>query len=193
MVEEARLGAVESGLVPASDGWFVVNVRDSAWLTNVAFGARCVFEAEVPVVRGRADLEVRRFPQLGFKLAVLAPGRPSTLYHAEPAQEDFLVLAGECLLLVEGEERWLRHWDFVHCPPGTAHAFVGAGDGPCVLLMVGARTGEKSIVYGTSELARSHGASAERETTSPTEAYAAFPHWQLGRPDGWADLAWAEC
>jgi uncharacterized cupin superfamily protein len=190
-VAEARLEAVGSGLTPATEGWFVVNVRKAAWLTNDAFGARCVFEADVPVVRARPDLEAHRFPEVGFKLAVLTPGSPSTLYHAESNQEDFLVLAGECLLLVEGEERRLGAWDFVHCPPGTAHAFVGAGEEPCVLLMTGGRTGEKSIVYPDSDLARRHGAGAETETSSPSEAYAAYPHWQPARPAGWDSLPWA--
>jgi len=191
VVEEARLEAVDSGLTPASEGWFVVNVRDSAWLTNDAFGARCVFEADVPVVRSRPELEPHRFPELGFRLAVLTPGRPGTLYHADSRQEDFLVLAGECLLLVEGEERRLRAWDFFHCAPGSAHAFVGAGEGPCVLLMTGSRTGERNVVYPESEFARGHGAGAETETSSAAEAYAAFPHWQLGRPESWDRLPWA--
>jgi uncharacterized cupin superfamily protein len=191
MAGEARLEAVDSGLTPASEGWFVVNVRDAAWLKNDAFGARCVFEADVPVVRSHPDLEPRRFPELGFKLAVLDPGKPSTLYHADSCQEDFLVLAGECLLLIEGEERELRAWDFVHCAPATAHAFVGAGEGPCVLLMTGSRAGERSVVYRESEVAQRQGAGAETETSSADEAYAAFPHWQLGRPEGWDRLPWA--
>ena len=191
MADEARLEPVDSGLTPASEGWFVVNVRDAAWLRNDAFGARCVFEADVPVVRSRPDLESHRFPELGFRLAVLAPGMPGTLYHADSRQEDFLVLAGECLLLIEGEERKLRAWDFVHCAPGTAHAFVGAGEGPCVLLMTGSRAGERSVVYRESEVAQRHGAGAETETSSADEAYAAFPHWQLGRPEGWDRLPWA--
>jgi uncharacterized cupin superfamily protein len=190
MTDEARLEAVDSGLTPASEGWFVVNVRDAAWLRNDAFGARCVFEADVPVIRSRPDLEPQRFPELGFKLAVLAPGKPSTLYHADSRQEDFLVLSGECLLLIEGEERELRAWDFVHCAPGTAHAFVGAGEGPCVLLMTGSRAGERGIVYPESEMAQRHGAGAETETSSADEAYAAVPHWQLGRPEGWDRLPW---
>jgi uncharacterized cupin superfamily protein len=191
MVAEAHLEAVESGLTPASDGWFVVNVRDAAWLTNDAFGARCVFEADAPVVRGRPELEARRFPELGIKLAVLTPGRPTTMYHADSSQEDFLVLAGECLLLIEGQERRLQRWDFVHCAPGTAHGFVGAGDEPCVLLMVGARTEGKTVVYAEAELAQRHSAGVETETSSPAEAYAAFPHWQPGRPAGWDALPWA--
>jgi uncharacterized cupin superfamily protein len=190
-VEEARLEMVDSGLTPATEGWFVVNVRDAAWLVNDVFGARCLFEADVPVVRSRPDLEPHRFPEIGFRLAVLTPGRPSTLYHADSRQEAFLVLSGECLALVEGEERRLRAWDFVHCPPGTRHAFVGAGEEPCVLLMVGARTRARNVIYPSSELARQHRASVEADTDSLAEAYAAFPHWQPGRPAGWDGLPWA--
>jgi uncharacterized cupin superfamily protein len=183
LVEEARLEDVGSGLAPVSDGWFVVNVRDAAWLTNEAFGARCVFEGGMPVLRRRPDLPAHKFGQVGITLQVLQPGQPSGLYHAETNQEDFLVLAGECLLLVEGEERPLTAWDFVHCPPGTEHAFVGAGDGPCVIFMTGARTREKDTVYPRSDLARRHGAGVETEVRSAAEAYAPHPHWQPGRPD----------
>jgi uncharacterized cupin superfamily protein len=131
-----------------------------------------VFEADVPVLRGRADLEPQRFGELGITLAVLEPGKPSGLYHAESAQEDFLVLAGKCVAWVEGEERVLRQWDFLHCPPGTAHVFVGT-DAPCVLLMVGARVAGKTFAY------------PEQGTTSPREAYAGYPHWEPGpRPEG---------
>jgi uncharacterized cupin superfamily protein len=190
MVTEARLEAVDSGLAPGTDGWFVVNVRDAAWLTNDAFGGRCVFEGDRRTLGGRPELGVHRFAEVGITLAVLTPGRPSGLYHAESSQEDFIVLAGECVLLVEGEERPLKAWDFVHCPPGTAHVFVGAGDGPCVLSMTGARTPEKRIVYPRSELALSHAAGVETETSSPSDAYASRPHWQLGRPDSWNRLPW---
>ena len=191
MVEEARLQELDSGLAPSSDGWFVVNVRDAAWLTNEAFGARCVFEADRPVLRRRPDLPVQRFADLGFAVQVIEPGQPSTLYHAESNQEDFLVLAGECVLLVEGEERPLRAWDFVHCPPGTAHAFVGAGEGPCVLCLVGARTPNREIVYPRSEPALRRRAGVEVETRSAAEAYAQYPHWQPARPDSWRGLPWA--
>ena len=145
MIQEARLEAVGSGVAPVTDGWFVVNVKAAAWLTNDAFGARCVFEGAGPVLRRRPDLRGQRFDDVGFTLQVLQPGQPSGMYHAESNQEDFIVLAGECLLLVEGEERPLRTWDFVHCPPGT-HVFVGAGDGPCAIFMTGGRTRGKSIV-----------------------------------------------
>jgi uncharacterized cupin superfamily protein len=191
MVEEARLAATDSGLAPATEGWFVVNVREAAWLANEAFGARCVFEADVPVVRNRPEFQPHRFTDLGLTLAVLEPGKPSGLYHAESNEEDFLVLAGECLLLVEGRERPLRAWDFVHCPPGTEHVFVGTSPSPCVILMVGARSSDKTISYPDSDLAREHGAGAARETSSAAEAYGAFPHWSPGRPGTWTTLPWA--
>jgi uncharacterized cupin superfamily protein len=177
--------------VPASDGWFVVNVRDAAWLTNDAFGARCIFEADTPVVRG-TELAERTFADLGIRLTVVEPGQSSTLYHAETSQENFLVLFGHCVAIIEGEERRLRAWDFVHCPPSTGHAFVGAGDGPCVILAVGARTEEGSIVYMRNDAALRHGAGVEKETPSPAEAYAPYPHWQRGRPESWAALHWAD-
>jgi uncharacterized cupin superfamily protein len=191
MVEEARLEELDPGLAPVTDGWFVVNVQNAAWLTNDAFGARCVFEGDTPVLRRRPDLDAQKFADVGFTLAVVSPGQPSGLYHAESNQEDFLVLFGECLLLVEGQERQLRAWDFVHCPPGTEHVFVGAGEGPCVIFMTGGRTREKSIVYPRSELARRHGAGVETETSLPSDAYASLPHWQLGRPGNSPELPWA--
>lgn len=160
----------------------MVNVRDAAWMTNDAFGAVCFFESDNAP-----------FADLGYTLLVSRPGQPSGMYHREANQEDFLVLAGECLLLVEGEERLLRAWDFVHCPAGTEHIFVAAGERPCVIFMAGARATwpEKGIVYPRSELARRHGAGVETETRSPSQAYAQFPKWQLGRPDHWNELPWS--
>jgi quercetin dioxygenase-like cupin family protein len=158
MVPEARLEQLDAGLTPVTDGWFVVNVRDGAWVTNDALGAAFIVEGD--------DAP---FPDVGFTLLVLQPGQPS-MYHREANQEDFLVLAGECLLLIEGEERSLRAWDFVHCPPDTEHAFVGAGDdGLCVIFMTGARKGwpEKGIVYPRSELALRHGAASRRRRRFP--------------------------
>ena len=178
---EASLVEAASGLVPASEGWFVVNVADAAWVANADFGWRCSFEANGPALRESPELEQVLFAQLGFRLHVLEPGNPSGLYHAESEQEDFLVLAGECLLVVEEEERHLRAWDFVHCPPGTRHVFVGT-DRPCVLLMTGARSDEGTILYPLSAAAARHGAAANAETRSPHEAYAPHPHWQPERP-----------
>jgi uncharacterized cupin superfamily protein len=189
MTEEARLEEVGSGLVPASDGWFVVNARDAAWATNDAFGSRCVLEASPRVVPDRPDLQ-RRFEQVGVNLDVVAPGQASGLYHAEGDQEDFLVLHGECVLLIAGEERRLRAWDFVHCPPGTEHVFVGAGDGPCVIFMVGHRGATKELRYPRSELALEHRAGVDTETTSAREAYGPFPRWRPQRPSTWDELPW---
>jgi uncharacterized cupin superfamily protein len=113
------------------------------------------------------------------------------MYHSESIQEDFLVLSGECVLLIEEEERRLRAWDFVHCPAGTRHIFIGAGDGPCVIFMAGARRPGKSILYPRSDVALARGAGVETETNAPREAYAPFPRWRLGRPDSWDTLPWA--
>jgi uncharacterized cupin superfamily protein len=179
-VPEARLEDRGSGLVPASDGWFVVNVHDAEWWTHKTFGSGVAFETR--------DVAFR---QLGINLSVLEPGEPNCLYHSESAQEAFLVLAGECTLLVEGEERPLRPWDFFHCPPGIEHVFVGAGDGPCVILMTGARTEEEKLLYPVSELAARYGASAQEETPDPDQAYAPFERPEQGRPPYWDRLPWA--
>jgi uncharacterized cupin superfamily protein len=179
VIEEARLEETGSGLAPAGDGWFILSLRDAAWETNDVLGDACFFEGSEP------------FAEIGLNLRVLRPGQTRVLYHAESSQEAFLVLRGECLLLIEDEERPLRPWDFVHCPAGTAHGFVATGEKPCVILMVGARIPETTIVFPRSELALRHGAGVETETTSPAEAQAAYPKWQLSRPTYWAELPWA--
>jgi uncharacterized cupin superfamily protein len=179
MVEQARLEPLDAGLTPVTDGWYVVGIPEAPWLTNEALGAACVFEG--PDVR---------FPHMGFTLHVLQPGQANGMYHREANQEDFLVLAGECLLLIEGEERPLKAWDFVHCPPGTDHIFVGAGDGPCVIFMAGARRDQRTV-YPRSEVALRHGAGVEADTTSSAEAYAPYPKWQPGPPASWDGLPWA--
>ena len=190
MTAEAHLEDVGSGLAPTSPGWFVVNVADAAWVVNDAFGARCIFESNPRVLQNRPDLEPQHFEQLGVTLAVLPPGRSGGLYHSESAQEDFLVLAGECLLLVESEERLLRQWDFFHCPPGVEHIFVGHGEAPCVLLMVGARPDGKTLNYPRDETALRYGAGVQESTPSPHAAYAPYPHWRPDRPETWDTLPW---
>ena len=182
---EARLDDSGSGLAPASDGWFVVNVRDAAWLTSEngdkqPSGSECAFES------GRAP-----FTQLGIRLHVLEPGEPNGLYHSENQQEAFLVLAGECRLLVEGEERVLRPWDFFHSPAGTEHIFVGAGSGPCVILMAGSRSNDWRVTYPVSELAARYGASAKEETSDPGQAYVGFEPSRRERPSYWDRLPWS--
>jgi uncharacterized cupin superfamily protein len=184
MIEEAKLEQTDYGLAPATDGWFVVSIPEAAWVTNDVLGSACIVEGEGDGVS---------FPHVGYTIAVLQPGESGGRYHREVNQEDFLVLAGECLLLIEGDERRLRQWDFVHCPSNTEHAFVGAGDGPCVIFMTGARDGwpATGVVYPRSELALRYGAGVEAETTVPADAYAPFPSWQPGRPPEWNGLPWA--
>jgi uncharacterized cupin superfamily protein len=161
VIPEAPLQRTEAGLAPSGEGWFVVNAREARWRDGV-FGAYTRFEGEP------------RFDQVGINVSVLSPGQPSCMYHGEDEQEDFLVLSGECLLLIEGEERPLRAWDFVHCPPWTEHVFVGAGEGPCLIVSVGSRSGDE-VIYPSSELAQRHGAGVDETTSSPDEAYGRFP------------------
>jgi uncharacterized cupin superfamily protein len=164
VVPEAPLEQTEHGLVPKGEGWFVLNAREARWSDRGPRGARCGFEGEP------------EFPQLGIHLYVLEPGQPMSMYHWENDQEDFLVLAGEALLLVEGEERPLRQWDLAHCPPRVSHTILGAGNGPCLVLAVGSRSaGEDWGGYPVDEVARRHGAGVDEETTSAKEAYARFP------------------
>jgi uncharacterized cupin superfamily protein len=172
MVPEARLDKAGEGKAPIGEGWFVVNARDARWLEG-DFGAYTRFEGDVG------------FPQLGFNIGVLAPGQPACYYHGEDGQEDFLVLSGECVLLIEGEERRLKAWDFVHCPAWAEHVFVGAGNGPCAVLAVGTRLSE-DVIYPVNELAQRHGAGVQRETRDPREAYAGLAaDRDVPYRDGW--------
>ncbi|MEA2292996.1 MAG: hypothetical protein QOE86_635 [Solirubrobacteraceae bacterium] len=163
-VPEAELERQEGGLVPVTDGWFVMNLSEAQGHANGHNGTYAAFEADD-----------RRFPHFGFNVHILSPGQAPGMYHAESAQETFLVLSGECLLLVEGQERTLRQWDVFHCAPGTAHIMVGAGDGPCAILMAGARGPDFAITYPVHEPAARHGASVAEETDDPRVAYAGTP------------------
>jgi quercetin dioxygenase-like cupin family protein len=181
-VPEARLKDSGSGLAPATEGWFVVNVRDAEWWFAESRGARCAFENEY----GDTPVE---FAQLGINVTVLEPGQTG-LYHAEANQEAFVVLSGQCRLLVEGGERLLWPWDFFHAPPWTEHAFVGAGDRPCVILMAGARSGAE-VRYPVSELAGRYAACVAEETSDPEQAYANVEWFRRERPSYWNRLPWA--
>jgi uncharacterized cupin superfamily protein len=174
MVAEAPLEQTEAGLVAAGAGWFVVNARDARWVHREGRGAVLSFTGWWETDDEAEWRRVVSFPQFGVNLFVLMPGEPMSVYHAEDAQEDFLVLSGRCVLLIEGEERPLAQWDFVHCPAWTAHTIVGAGDVPCVVLAVGSR-GAEGIRFPADAAALRHGASSERDTTDGGEAYAHFP------------------
>jgi uncharacterized cupin superfamily protein len=159
---EAPARMTKNGLVVDSEGWFVMNARESRWKEEGPLGSYCTFEGK------------RRFPQLGINISVLEPGERMGMYHRENAQEAFLVLEGECTLIVEGEERRLRAWDFFHSAPGTEHIIV-AGDGQrAVVLAVGGRGRGVGggLVYKVDETAARYGASVAEETTSSSVAYA---------------------
>jgi quercetin dioxygenase-like cupin family protein len=181
-VREAQLEDSGSGLTPVSEGWFVVNVRDAEWWFAETRGARCAFENEY----GDPPVE---FAQLGINVTVLEQGQ-SVLYHAESNQEAFLVLSGECVLIVESEERRLRAWDFFHCPPWTEHGFAGVGEEPCAILMVGSRSSPE-VHYPASELAARHGASVTEETSDWRKAYVTVESFRRERPPNRARLPWS--
>ena len=168
--------------MPVEPGWFVLNARDGRWIEREGRGHN------LPLT-GWTDEEVERaFPQLGVNLVVLAPGQPIGMYHWEADAEAFLVLSGEALLLVEGLERPLRRWDFVHCPPGTEHMILGAGVGPCTLLAMSARehqTGDWGA-YTVAPVALRHGAGVEEETSDSNIAYSRFrPSRPVRYEEGW--------
>jgi uncharacterized cupin superfamily protein len=125
------------------------------------------------------------WPDTGVNVQVMEPGQPNCKYHSEPVQEDFLVLHGECLVILDGEERPLKQWDFVHCPAGVEHVFVGAGDGPCAVLMIGSRRKDEAH-YPVNDVAAKYDASVAKATDDPAEAYA---QWRKERareiPNPW--------
>jgi uncharacterized cupin superfamily protein len=184
MIDEAPFDETEAGLVPAGAGWFVLNARQARWIERPGRGKNLPFT-------GWTDTEAETwFPQVGVNLVLLRPGEPIGMYHWEEDQEDFLVLSGEAMLIVEGQERPLRQWDFVHCPPQTRHMIVGAGDGPCAILAVGSREhiGRdcNGGAYTVDETALRHGAGVEEETSDPGRAYARYPDPKPTRyRDGW--------
>ncbi len=136
-----------------------MNARDAEWQHSERHGSVCGFEGYDP------------FAQLGLSLNVLEPGQPKGLYHAESAQEGFLVIAGECLLIVESEERRLTQWDYFHCPAWTEHVLIGAGDRPCVMLAIGSRAEPLEITSPVNAVALRHRAGAHEELHSPEQAW----------------------
>ena len=181
MVPESKLGKTEHGLVPTGEGWFVLNMRDAEWRHVDGRGAVCVVAD---------DFEGwRKFDQLGVNPFVLRPGEPMAMYHWEADQEAFLVISGEAVLIIEGEQRPLRAWDFVHCPPNTRHVIVGSGSGPCVVIAMGARAHDgqhSSLGFTVDGIAKRHGASVEEDTMDGGIAYATVPGREpTAYRDGW--------
>jgi uncharacterized cupin superfamily protein len=181
MTDEARLEDKGNGLVAASEGWFVLNVRDARWSEKPEQGWAVS-------LTGRDEYEAETFfPMLGMAIRVAQPGDVTTTYHWETEAEDFLVLAGEGIAIIEGEERPLRQWDFVHCPPGVKHAFVGAGNGPFVLLCASSRQFQKDGPWGYycfDETAEKHNAASPEDTQDGSIAYARFPDPRESRYPG---------
>jgi uncharacterized cupin superfamily protein len=173
VVEESSPKPTEYGLVPQSGGWYVVNARETRWVGTDDLWRGAWLEPEEP------------WESLGFHLTVLDPGKPMAKYHAESNQEEFLIVSGECLLVIEGEERRLRPWDFVHCPPWTEHVLIGAGNGPSVIVAVSTRASGSRVRYIATDVAQRHGAAPPHDTESPREAYAdSSPPRILRYPDG---------
>jgi uncharacterized cupin superfamily protein len=177
MIPEAKLEKTEHGFAPKGDGWFVLGLRDAEWRHAEGRGAVCV---------ALDDFEGWRGPhQLGVNPFVLMPGEPTAQYHWEADQENFLVVSGEAVLIVEGQERHLRAWDLVHCPPHTKHVIVGAGTGPCVVIAVGARAHDE-LGFPADEAAKRHGASVEEDTRDGGVAYSRLPgRTPTAYRDGW--------
>ena len=134
MVPEARLESTEHGLVPKGDGWFVLNAREARWLHGEGRGALLSFEGET------------EFPQVGINIFVLPPGEPTGMYHWEADQEDFLVLFGEALLIIEGEKDHTVPWAIANASfhrqrdnPGVTEIVEMAGRGHALTIDSGWR------------------------------------------------------
>ena len=172
-VPEAQLKQTDAGLIPQGEGWFVLNAQDASWIRSDERGQDTDFEGG------------QEWKELGFRIQVIGPGQRG-IYHGERGQENFLVVSGECVLVIEGEERRLKAWDFVHCPPWTKHTFVGSGDGPCVIVMVGSRANGFEVVYALNEVAAKYDASVPEETSKPDDAYARWgPEERTAYREGW--------
>jgi uncharacterized cupin superfamily protein len=180
-VQEATAEDTPYGRYVRSAGWFVLNLADALAVRNQEKGG-----AVYPL-----ESDAAPFGDFGVNVRVLWPGEPNGLYHSETGQEGFLVLSGECTLIVEEEERTLRRWDYFHCPPDTRHIFVGGGDRPCAILMIGLRPDPERLHYPVSEVAAKYGASAAQETHDPDQAYKEWPGdylplrlpWPVGSED----------
>jgi uncharacterized cupin superfamily protein len=163
-MHEAKIEDTDVGRVPVDDGWYILNLSEIRWGKLPRHGMWCGF--------GSPNHESDR---IGIGVHILWPGEAPGFYHEESELEGFLVLSGECIAIVEGQERRMGPWDYLHCPPGTRHITVGAGDGPCAILMYGLRSREASILYPVEPAAAKYGHSVTTETDDPDVAYAGRP------------------
>lgn len=159
-MNESEYVAGEFGKSTKGEGWSILNLAECVWLDSPQFGCFARLEGTEP------------FKDLGLNVHVLNEKQPACMYHSENKQEGFLVLFGECRVIVNDEERALKTWDYLHCPAGVEHLLVGGDNGPCALLMVGARGEDATLNYPVNEKARAFGGSADPATTNPKEAYA---------------------
>jgi uncharacterized cupin superfamily protein len=171
-MDEADIEQTPEGQVPGA-GWFIANLGELAWDAAEGFGAWYEFD--------RPDRDPST-PRVAVHIHVFQPGEANGYYHAEAAQEGFLVLSGECLAIVEGQERRMRQWDYLHSPPGTAHITLGAGEGPCAILMFGSPDPARKVEWIADEVAARHGVSVERTTSRDTEVYKDLPPIVRVRP-----------
>jgi uncharacterized cupin superfamily protein len=164
VTEHARMETTATGQRPAEQGWYILNLAQMCWNGFPGGGAWTTFES------GPEESD-----RLGIGVHILWPGDSPGYYHTEEDLEGFLVLSGECVAIVEGEEYRMRAWDYLHSPPGTAHITVGAGTEPCAILMYGTRTKGAAIRYLPDPVAARYGHSVQRESGSPQEVYADRP------------------
>ena len=162
-MQEAHIEKTPEGQVPVGDGWFIRNLGELAWETVPGFG-------------------VWRELGVGLHVHVLQPGEAGGYYHAEDAAEGFVVLSGECVAIVEGEERRMRRWDYLHSPPRAEHITVGAGEEPCAILMFGSPDPSRKVEWIANETAARYGASVAKTTGRDAEAYGDLPESVRVRP-----------
>jgi hypothetical protein len=140
MVPESQLEKTEHGLVSKGEGWFVLNKRDAVWRHVDGRGASASL-APISKASGNSSSSASIRSCSGS-------GRTDGHVPLEGRSGGLPRGVGEAVLIIEGEERQLRAWDFVHCPPNTKRVIGGAGSGPCFVIAVGAREHDSLCVTG---------------------------------------------
>ena len=161
-VPEAQLKDSGSGLAPATEGWFVVNVRDAEWWFADSRGARCSFESEYgePAVSSHSSGSTSPYWSQDRAASITqSPLRkrsscsPGSAGCSSRARSDaFCPGTSSIRLRGQSTPSWARATG--HVPPDGRCAF-----GP-------------EARYPVSELAARYGASVEEETSDPAQVYA---------------------